>query len=298
MKSRCFRLWFVSSLMLVSSALAGAPASRPTTFTLWQLPNQTHSQMLSYVLRTTGGKLVVIDGGTTGDAAYLKGFLAALGNEVEVWFISHPHSDHVEAITAILNDPANQVRVKTFYASLPDLDWIRKHCPAEDTKSTADLLDALKKAGHKLVDVPLGAEYKIDDLRIEVLAVRNPELTHGGLNNSTMVIRVEDAGKSVLFLGDLGSKAGQKLLGSPYGKRVHADYVQMAHHGQQGVDETFYKAVGAKYCLWPTPRWLYENDSGKGRGSGHWDTLNVREWMSKLGIKKHYLMIDGLQRID
>lgn len=298
MKTLWFRLSLLSSLVLISCAAAGSAGSRPTTFTLWQLPNQTHSQMMSYVMRTTGGKLVVIDGGTTGDAPYLKGFLAAMGNEVEAWFISHPHSDHVEAITAILNDPANQVRVRIFYASLPDLEWIKRHCPAEDTKSTADLLDALRKTGNKLVDVPLGAEYKIDDLRIEVLAIRNPELTHGGLNNSSVVIRVEDAGKSVLFLGDLGAKAGQKLLASTYGKRVRAEYVQMAHHGQQGVDETFYKAVGAKYCLWPTPRWLYENDSGKGRGSGPWQTLQVREWMQKLGIQKHYLMVDGLQRID
>ena len=59
-------------------------------FTLWQLPSQTPSQMMSYVLVTGGGKVIVIDGGNRGDALYLKGFLGAVGNHVHNWFISHP----------------------------------------------------------------------------------------------------------------------------------------------------------------------------------------------------------------
>ena len=66
----------------------------------------------------------------------------------------------------------------------------------------------------------------------------------------------------------------------------------------QQVDEAFYRAVQPTYCLWPTPRWLWENDSGAGKGSGPWDTLNVRDWMSRLNIRRHYVAADGLHRID
>lgn len=100
--------------------------------------------------------------------------------------------------------------------------------------------------------------------------------------------------KSILFLGDLGVEGGEKLLASPYRNRLKADYVQMAHHGQTGVSEEFYKTVNPKFCLWPTPDWLWDNKKGK----GPWKTLEVRAWMDKLDIEKHYVAKDGLQRID
>ena len=83
---------------------------------------------------------------------------------------------------------------------------------------------------------------------------------------------------------------------TPYAKRLASDYVQMAHHGQNGVDKDFYKAVAAKYALWPTPRWLWDVDSGKGKGSGPWKTLEVRAWMKELGIEKNYVSADGLYK--
>ncbi len=123
-------------------------------------------------------------------------------------------------------------------------------------------------------------------------------MTAHAVNNSSAVWRVDGGGKSVLFLGDLGVEGGKKLLAGPSRSRLEADYVQMAHHGQQGVSEEFYKAVKPKCCLWPTPGWLWENDRGKGRNSGPWKTLEVRAWMEKLNVQKHYVAKDGLQRID
>ena len=118
------------------------------------------------------------------------------------------------------------------------------------------------------------------------MGVKNPEITSNAVNNSSLVIRVSDSNKSVLFTGDLGMEGGQKLLNSPYRKKLRADYIQMAHHGQNGVDEVFYEAVQPKYCLWPTPLWLWDNDSSQGKGTGPWDTLRVREWMERLNVKR------------
>ena len=100
-------------------------------------------------------------------------------------------------------------------------------------------------------------------------------------------MKVWDTQKSVLFSGDLGIEGGDKLLTSKYKDRLRSDYIQMAHHGQGGTNKDFYEAVGAKYCIWPTPIWLWNNDSGEGKGSGSWQTLEVREWMDELGVIKH-----------
>ena len=120
------------------------------------------------------------------------------------------------------------------------------------------------------------------------------ELTGKRINNQSAVWRVDVGDTSILFLGDLDVEGGDKLLASPYRSRLKADYVQMAHHGQEGVSEEFYQSVDPKYCLWPTQEWLWTNKHGK----GPWKTLEVRAWMDKLNIEKHYVAEDGLQRVD
>ena len=80
-----------------------------------------------------------------------------------------------------------------------------------------------------------------------------------------MIIRVWDADKSVLFLGDAHENCGDKVmeLWKNSMEVFNADYVQMAHHGQDAVREGFYQAIDFKYCLWPTPTWVFNPDPAK-----------------------------------
>jgi beta-lactamase superfamily II metal-dependent hydrolase len=254
---------------------------------------------MSYVLRSCRGKIIVVDGGMQGDAEYLRGFLAPLGNHVDAWFISHPHPDHVDALTAILKNPG-QLRLDHIYASMPDEAWIAEHEPKPPThiETVRAFNRAVKSAGHRIEELAVGQRITFDCIQIEILGIKNPEITANAINNSGIVFRVADDQKSVLFTGDLGVQGGQKLLKTTDPKKLRADYVQMAHHGQHGVDEDFYKAVQPKYCLWPTPLWLWNNDNGKGKNTGPWQTLIVRQWMDNLNVKQHHLAANGLIRID
>lgn len=285
-----------AAFVVFASELPAAPDTT-STFTLWQLPEQTYSQMNGYVLRTAHGRVVVIDGGTAGDAGYLRGFLAALGNNVDMWFITHQHSDHSDALGEIFKKPGG-IRIGKVYGSFVPHEFIVKHGSSVEVDEDTSFCKAMADANTTVTDIAPGAVLDVDGMRIEVLAARNPEIVQNVVNNQCLVLRVSDATKSVLFLADLGEEAGAKLLASPYRDRLHADYVQMAHHGQNGVSEEFYRVVNPKVCLWPTPRWLWDNDSGKGKGSGPWQTLKVRAWMEKLGVKQNLVSADGLQRVD
>lgn len=296
-------VWFFVTACLVAEGDSPAPQeaipsrSEPVTFTLWQLPNQTHSQMMSYVLRTVHGKVIVVDGGTAGDAPYLTEFLKPLGNTIEAWIITHPHDDHVDALREILKNPGD-LKIKALWGSLPDVDWVTKHCDASELLTVKLFAQALAESGHGVEEVSAGQEMEIDGLKLLFLGVKNPEITHNPMNNSSLAFRVSDASKSVLFLGDLGFEGGKKLLAGPFAGKLHADYVQMAHHGQNGVGEAVYKQVNPSYCLWPTPLWLWDNDNGGGKNSGRWHTLEVRAWMDKLPVKAHYVMYEGLHKIE
>jgi hypothetical protein len=116
------------------------------------------------------------------------------------------------------------------------------------------------------------------------------------VNNSCSIIRMEVEGQTVLFLGDAGVEQGKVLL-EKHGEELRSDFVQMAHHGQNGVTKEVYEAIKPKACLWPTPLWLYDNDIGKGYGSGPWQTLVVRDWMQELGVKHHFIDKDGTHEI-
>ena len=71
---------------------------------LTQLGNQSSSQMMGYVLRTSDGKTIVIDGGTVQDADNLKAQILQYGDKVDVWFLTHPHKDHVGAFITMMTE--------------------------------------------------------------------------------------------------------------------------------------------------------------------------------------------------
>ena len=196
----------------------------------------------------------------------------------------------------ILRNPRD-LHVGALYQSSLDPDWYQ--AVEEDAIDFSDhFYAAVRESRISNVEVELGMEITMDGVTCEVLSVRNPELIGNPYNDSSLVLRVSDASKSVLFLGDLGVEGGRKLLASRYGSRLPADYVQMAHHGQNGVDEAVYQAIAPQHCLWPTPLWLWNNDSGSGPDSGPWTTMQTRAWMDQLGVPYHYQSFNGLVRID
>ena len=65
------------------------------------LAPQTDGQNMSFLLQTNQGEVIVIDGGLDQDADHLVETIQAMGGRVSAWLITHPHSDHVGALTNI-----------------------------------------------------------------------------------------------------------------------------------------------------------------------------------------------------
>jgi hypothetical protein len=141
-----------------------------------------------------------------------------------------------------------------------------------------------------------GEDIQIGKMRFEIMQIFDEKETVNAINNSSTIFRLHLNGKTVLFLGDCGIEAGERLL-AKYGADLKSDYCQMAHHGQRGAEKDVYEAVSPRTCLWDTPDWLWENDAGKGFNTHVFKTVEVRAWMDELGVKEHYCTKDGVNAI-
>lgn len=259
----------------------------------WMLSSTTGAQNLSIVIKSPHGKLIVIDGGWEADATKLSELIQQQGGKVDAWLITHPHEDHVGALCAILNDTDRKIKIDKIYCSLATPDWYRQVSPTG--AGIADqLLNAFTKfpVGTVTNNIGRGTEINIDDVNIRVLNNRGA-YTYNGINNSSLVYKIRVSGQSILILGDLAYDGGKDLIKTCTAAELKSDIVQMAHHGQQGVDQDAYALIAPTTCLWSTPAWLWNNDNGGGVGSGPWGTLTTRAWMDALGVKDNRSLKDG-----
>ncbi len=257
---------------------------------LTQMHDNSPRQMMGYVIQTKN-KTIVIDGGLKEDSENLQNKIKECGNKVDVWFLTHPHMDHVQAFLDIAEN--TDIQIDKIYATYNDLDWYKQNETSriEEIENFFKVIES-EKIKNKVEQVQLNEKINIENIKCEILGIKNPEITNNPINNSSMVIKMKINDKSLLFLGDTGKESGEKLLKNQ-GDKLKSDIVQMAHHGQSGVDEDVYQKIDPQICLWPTPKWLWDNDPGTGYNTGKWTTIETRSWMEKLGVKTNYIEKDG-----
>ena len=265
------------------------------------LKSVTDTINTSFILESNG-TLLVVDGGFESEEPYLYEYLKSLGGHVSAWFLTHFHDDHVSCLIAMLQKHPD-ITVDTIYYNFPPDDYLTGWEPNQDRKSTAELLqmfrDAIAQRGIPTVTATEGDRYAFEGGNTTVRVLRTYNLAFRYINNSSTVYRFEADGKSILFLGDLEPDGGKELIEKVDHSLLRADYVQMAHHGQGGVEKEVYEVIQPTYCLWPTPSWLWDNMGPGGYDTGHFRTVIVRGWISSLRcVKKHYRMTDGTQVID
>ena len=189
----------------------------------------------------------------------------SLDGKVDYWFLTHAHDDHAGAFTEIVED--TEIQIDNIYVSLNSLDWY-----VENEKNRSEfskkLINTIENSRvSKAVNPPnVDDVIKVDNLKIEVLKVKLPQVIENAGNEQSMVLKFNIDNASILFLGDIGVAGSQYLIENHIIK-LDSDIVQMSHHGQNGATEELYRIIAPKICLWPTPEWLWNNDNGCGYNS-------------------------------
>ncbi len=262
-------------------------------------------------------------GDTEGFLARLRKAAQEFGCEyrIDLWLLTHPHDDHYGVFRRFsqlqrMGRGDLPAVAKFAYFPLPDCLGMAEH-PSLGWQ-LPELNSELAVTNITLYKYNKGDRFVFGDLTIDILRVPNPNITVNTFNNSSAVIRFTEkrrtgdnkpnvsgsdgsdggnvsggnGGKDKicgsgdfvwLVLGDLGVEGGRELL-SMYPEKLNADAVQMAHHGQNGVDRPVYEAIHPRFAFWTTPDWLWTNTLPGGEpGKGPWATLTVRSWMDEIG---------------
>jgi len=181
--------------------------------------------------------------------------------EIEAWILTHAHGDHVDVFLKLAENNFADVKINNVYSKITGLEFAEKHSLPELSKAK-NLYAAFEKLPEGVSkEVKVGDVLNIDNVRFDILYVTedvftNPAgVTHHSANNASMVFKmsISDSDKTVLFTGDIMGEAGRYIAAKYTNGELEADYVQMAHHGQDAVDNSFYDLVKPTYCLWPTP---------------------------------------------
>lgn len=286
----------------IDSTITVLPKTSYTgTTQIYQLGPSKLALMMGYVIKTKTGKLIVIDGGLVNDNAYngyLYGKLQEISGKshpvVDAWILTHMHDDHMTEFIRMGLNHAGGITVKKVIMKFPDLEWYTSRFTSTDYNSSyyPDFIKAYNNlmganTYPSRVHAEVGDTLVVDDVVIHMLYA--PVGTEPVMNDTSLVFRAHIDGQTVLFLGDMH----YNQIADNYGYKLKSDIVQMAHHGQGGVDQNTYQLIRPDICLWPTPSWVWEN------ASGIYQTTIVRGWMAAQGITRHYVVgQSGTQTIN
>ncbi len=263
---------------------------------LWQIANRTPIQMMSYMIKTPSGETVMIDGGNPIEIEAEHLYSLIKGKQISAWFFTHAHQDHIGALLYLLeNKETYDVNVKKLIFNFPSPDYLEKF---EDWDTNFRFLNAIKDIDAEIITPTAGDVFSIGGMEFEIINSPIIKDDYKTLNPTGIIIKTHFPKLDVLFLGDFDKEAEEDFLRLYDKNSLRCDIVQMAHHGQNGITEDFYKIISPKVCLYPAPKWLMENnnyacDNPETRGKGPFTTLQTKEWMKKLGANISYTQAEG-----
>ena len=181
-------------------------------------------------------KVLVIDGGESGDASTIIQYLQKQGVErIDYYLNTHPHSDHYGGITQVMQ-------------AIPTGEFFHHPVPEEHTPTT--------RSYQKLIQYLLDSKTKPtvldpgDTLDLgggAVLTILAPLEGYEDMNNNSLVGRLTFGERAFLFTGDAEKKSEKAILES--GVELSADVYSIPHHGSNtGMTQKFLDQVKPQYA--------------------------------------------------
>lgn len=260
----------------------------------------------SFIIKTKGNKLIVIDGGHTEELPRLIECLKSISGEdvptVTAWIFSHLHGDHYGAYTRLTEEEwRDKLNVLDVYCNFIS----REFWEAKATGSNVILpgaFDAVMNSdetlGAKIHVVNKGDRITVDEVDFDVIHVPDP--ARGGqmnVNDTSVVYKMTyDGGQTIMFLGDAEWVCDEDLV-SNCADMLKSDVVQVGHHGGGNVSRECYELIDAKVYIWQCGERFWYQDKGEGINTHNIGFVRYRTYMMERGTKKENIYV-AIDKID
>ncbi len=184
-----------------------------------------------------GGVNVLIDGGEAATADFVVSELKSKGVEkLDIYIISHPHSDHMGAASKIIDSFVVERFVTT--------DFSEMNTPTSPIYES--MLDSLEKqTASEFITVKAGDTFEAGELSFFVVS---PSEETTDYNNMSIVLRVDYKNTRFLFTGDAEEEIEKEIIANGYD--IKADVLKIGHHGSStSTCAEFLKAVSPEYAV-------------------------------------------------
>jgi len=230
---------------------------------------------------------ILIDGGPN---ERVLGELAAelpfYDRELDLVILTHPHADHLDGLLAVLE----RYKVKKVLIS----------GVIHTTDNYVKFLEVLKNKNIPVEVAVAGKRFKFGEAYLEVLwpekdlsgeRISGGANESGGLNDTSIVARLDFGKSSFLFVGDAGVEVETRLVASSRNNietqnfaSLRADVLKVGHHGSTTASsEEFLSAVAPEYAV---------ISAGKNNRYGHPSLRTVRK-LERVGAKTLITYQDG-----
>lgn len=269
---------------------------------------------MSYVLRLSDGRLVIIDGANVYEKdvdnlfARLQKDSPAEKPVIAAWIFTHPHSDHYFCFFPFMEKYGNAVEIQKFFFHFPESqDFV--HYPklgktenvfsrysGEEGITSSEILqrfyEKLEAMGTPVYTPHAGQYYRIGDAKLQIFSAMDDTIhCCQNINAASLMFTVELGGQKIFFGGD-GSFA-DSLLAERYCNELKSDILQFPHHGFGcgAVDGQIQglQLIAPKVCILPVEQDLaYRTFTTYREGTNYMMTrLGLEELLT--GEKEHTL---------
>ncbi len=159
--------------------------------------------------------------------------------KIDYAFISHMDSDHCKGLFYV----AKHLRIENIIIGLQ----------AEEYPNLKEIKSIAKNRNIKIKVVKAGEVINIDKMKITVLwPIKELMLNENGINNNSLVLRIDFKNNSFLFTGDIEKIAEERMLDTykNNSKILDVDVLKVGHHGSKTSSiDNFIMATSPKIAL-------------------------------------------------
>lgn len=220
-----------------------------------EYPEVGGAQGMFYTIEDKEGHFAVVDGGFNADADQVMDVIRQHDNKVDVWILTHPHSDHIGAFETLI-ERGEQIDIGTIYTINMDAKKYAKVVNDYDGGyEYFERFEAIAAQRDDITYVSTGDRYDLFGMEMTVLNACDDDTYQYGdpANNGAMMFRLAGEEESFLFCSDVKDPMEDSIK-ARWGDQIKSTYIQMGHHGGVGsFSNEFYDSLEPEVVIFDMP---------------------------------------------